>query len=393
MSSKLFELKQERAALVAKADADLTAAEQKGGMTASQAELHDFRMGKIHGITAQVEKLEKANTLQVDAHGNFSVRGADTQSVAITRNGDSRFSFPEVSEFLKTRNPGILASMSEGGDLQYIVPAYQIEPFIQAYPSIDVFAQAGANIADLAEQWINARIPIVTAGEDAGIYPEGYGPTADQSAKVYTAKLDTPDKYAFLSLPSEEAWMDITALSSTLVQEGVKRCIFGIGKAVTANLVTSMTSANAVVSSVGDNLNDLLNMIAAIPPVFAAPSNKWMMSRKTLAQVRNTRTTGDVGIPVFDLGTKQLLGYDVVNNDALPTGTILFGDFYYAVYLRRAGLAFQLMLETYRSVGAVGLRFTKRAQAAFFSDGATAAQAEQPLYMAVLEEILDSQGS
>jgi HK97 family phage major capsid protein len=154
-----------------------------------------------------------------------------------------------------------------------------------------------------------------------------------------------------------------------------------------------MNSASATVTSVGDNLNDLLNLLAAVPPQFAASSNRWMMSRKTLAQVRNTRTSGDVAIPIFDLATNQLLGFPIVNNDALATGTILFGDFYSAVYLRRAGLAFQLLLEAYREAGKVGLRFTKRAQAAFFSDAANNSQAEQPLYLCILEEILDAEGS
>jgi HK97 family phage major capsid protein len=159
--------------------------------------------------------------------------------------------------------------------------------------------------------------------------------------------------------------------------------MFKVGKSVTASLRTSLTSAGATVMATGDNLEDILNLMAAIPPVFASDSNKFMMSRRSLALVRNTRTSGDVHIPIFDPTTKQILGHDVVNNDALPAGTILYGDFYNGVYLRRAGLAFQLLLEAYREQGAIGLRFVKRADWAFFSDAATNSEAEQPLYQLV----------
>jgi hypothetical protein len=39
------------------------------------------------------------------------------------------------------------------------------------------------------------------------------------------------------------------------------------------------------------------------------------------------------------------------------------------------------LLEAYKEAGKNGLRFMQRADSAFFAEAATAAQAEQPIYM------------
>jgi HK97 family phage major capsid protein len=386
MSTKLFDLRKQREDHVNKADLLVSKAEaEKRPLTPEESQTVSTSLLAAQKLAPEIKALENQNTLAQQFKGKIPVfdgsQGTSHKSNGIT--GDAKFKFPEVGEFLKTRQPGVLASLQEGGDLQFVVPGYQVQNFIAAYPNIDVFAQAGANITDLDEGWVDAHQPIIVAGADPTVYNEGTGPTSDQSATVYVAKLDSPKKHAFLSLPSEESWADIQALGAALTQEGTRRTMFKVGKSVTASLLTSLASAGATVNATGDNLEDILNLIAAIPPVFAGSNNKFMMSRRSLALVRNTRTAGDVSIPIFDPTAKQILGYDVVNNDAIPAGEILFGDFFNAVYLRRAGLTFQLMLEAYREVGAVGLRFVKRADWAFFSDAATNSQAEQPLYRLV----------
>jgi HK97 family phage major capsid protein len=386
MSTRLFDLRKQREDHVDKADVLVSKAEaEKRSLTDEESKTVSASLLAAQKLAPEIKELENQNTLHTQFKGKIPIfdgsNPKDEKRSSVT--GDAKFKFPEVGEYLKTRQPGILASLSEGGDLQFVVPGYQVQSFIAAYPNIDVFAQAGANITDLQEGWVSAHQPIIVAGADPTVYSEGTGPTSDQSATVYVAKMDTPKKHAFLSLPTEEAWSDIQALGGALTQEGVRRCMFKVGKSVTASLLTSLASAGATVNSTGDNLEDILNLIAAIPPVFAGSSNKFMMSRRSLALVRNTRTAGDVSIPIFNPSTTQILGFDVVNNDAIPAGEILFGDFFSAVYLRRAGLTFQLMLEAYKEVGAVGLRFVKRADWAFFSDAATNSQAEQPLYRLV----------
>jgi Phage capsid family len=391
MSTRIFDAKRERLDLLNQTEALLNKVEITDGkksLTAEQSSDLAKMNTEVQRLNVEIADLESKNTLRQQFAGKVPIfdgkPGAGTQDrTSWGTTGDTRFTFPEVGEFLRTREPGQLASLTEGGDLQFVIPGYEVQRFIAAYPNVDVWAQAGANITDLDGGWINSHQPIIVSGTDAGVFGEGTGPTTDQSAKVYVAKLENPKKHAFLSLPSEEAWADIQALGAAATQEGVRRTLFTVGKSVTASLLTSLAAASATVATTHDNLEDILNLIAAIPPVFASSSNKFMMSRRSLALVRNTRTSGDVGIPIFNPATTQILGYDVINNDAIPTGEIVFGDFFNGVYLRRAGLTFQLLLEAYRESGKVGLRFVKRADWAFFSDAATNSEAEQPLYRLV----------
>jgi HK97 family phage major capsid protein len=385
MSTRLFDLRKKREDLVTKADLIVTKSEaEKRQLTEDELKTVNASLLAAQTLAPEIKELEKNNTLNAMFKDGkipiFDGRGAPSDENAA---GDKRFTFPGVGEFLRTRDHGQLASLTEGGDLEFVVPGYEVQRFITAYPNVDVWAQAGANITDLGEGWVSANQPIMVSGTDAGVFGEGTGPNTDQSAKVYVAKLDSPKKHAFLSLPSEEAWADIPALGAAATQEGVRRTLFTIGKSVTAALLSSLATASATVATTHDNLEDVLNLIAAIPPVFASSKNKFMMSRRSLALVRNTRTAGDVSIPIFNPATTQILGYDVINNDAIPAGEILFGDFFNAVYLRRAGLTFQLLDQAYRESGKIGLRFVKRADWAFFSDAATNAEAEQPLYRLV----------
>jgi HK97 family phage major capsid protein len=380
--ARLQDLMKQRHDAMQKADAILAVCEkEKRNTTAVEASAVDANMALVNNLTPQIQRMQGQSTIREAFGLKPGISDPENPGATVSPNHAKDFPFTEIGEFLRTREPGMLAALTEGGDLEYVVPAYQVASFIQAYPNVDVFAQAGARIVDLDGGWIPAHIPIIVSGPDVGVIAEGSGASSDQSATVYVAKLDTASKYQFLSLPTEEAWEDIAALGGALTQEGIRRCIFSVGKAATASLISSLASASATVADTGDAYQTMLDMIGAIPQEFAASSNRWMLSRKTLAAIRNTRTTGDVGIPVFNPITNQLFGYDVVLNDAVTNGKLIFGDFNSGVYLRRAGLSFLLLNEAYRSAGKVGLRFSKRAAWAFFSDAATASEAPQPLVM------------
>jgi len=57
----------------------------------------------------------------------------------------------------------------------------------------------------------------------------------------------------------------------------------------------------------------------AIPPRFASNANKWMLSRATLALVKDQRATSS-GVPFFDPATNRIFERDVVLNDGLSGG-------------------------------------------------------------------------
>jgi HK97 family phage major capsid protein len=318
--------------------------------------------------------------------GGFIRSNADsneTPALPITgsEGADPRFKFAGLADFLRDpREHGIQASLSEGSDLIHVLPGAEVLPFVTAYPSVDPLRQAGATIQDLPGGWVDANIPIITSGTEPSTYSEGAGPTNDEGAAVYTAQLKNPAKYAFLCKPTEEAMADIGNLASVLGQEGIRRVLNKITKAATQALCTQLTSASATVTHSGDNYEDMLNMIAAIPTMFAGPGNVWMGSRATKALLRNTRAGAD-NLPVFNAEQTSLLGYSFVTNDYVPSGKLVFGDFHSGLYLRRSAVIFQILNEAYREAGKIGLRFYQRADYAFFAEAANASQSEQPLYL------------
>jgi HK97 family phage major capsid protein len=284
--------------------------------------------------------------------------------------------FREAAEFIATGNRGYQATLSEGGNVQYVVPGWEVMQFLAAYPQNQPFVEAGATIfnTDDAHQ---LNVPIIVAGDAPTTYAEGSGPTSEQDAVVYVAKLNAT-KRAFLTKITEEVAQDVESLQNTLISEGIRRVARAVADAATDALVTSLTSANALVDLSGDYLQTLLDMEAAIDPTFAGPNNAFMMDRSSLSKFRNTRDLQDR--PIFDPTAKTILGYKVILNDRLR-GKVVFGSWAPGVYIRQTPMVVQRLLELYSESGKIGIRFQRRTDQKFFSDAATAAQAPQPLYL------------
>jgi HK97 family phage major capsid protein len=384
MSTRLFDLRKKREDFVSKADLIVTKSEaEKRQLTEDELKTVNASLLAAQNLAPEIKELESQNTLAAQYKGKIPIFDGKSPRDTKENGGPASiggFSFPGVANFMETREGGIRASLTEGSDLEFVVPGYQVLQFKTAYPSLDPFRQAGASIMDLDAGWIDAKIPIVVAGTEPSTYGEGSGPTNDESAKVYVADLSNPTKLAALSKPTEEALADIASLANVVTAEGLRRVANKGIKTDTLALLSSLTAAASIVSSEGDNYADMLNMIGAIPTYFAGPSNCWMGSRRTKALLRNTRAGAD-NLPVFNGTATNLLGYDFITNDYIPAGQLLFGDFSDGVFLRRSALIFQVLNEAYREAGKVGFRFYQRADRAFFSDAATAAQTEQPLVL------------
>ena len=349
--------------------------DEKKHTNASDGKLPFLTQGRVQILEDQLSEVVTA----IDDHNSrFGLR------VRANGNGnsaDERFKFPGVGEFIKNGQGGEKAALSEGGDLQFVVPGYEVLPFKDAYPTIDPFRTAGASITQLDGGWKDGKQPIVTGGADPSIYAEGAGPTADEPVNIYVASLDSPDKIAFLTKPTEEAFEDVGELGNVLTREGVKRISNKETKLITSGLTASLTSAGALVSATGDNYTDILNLISAIPTFFAGPQNVFMGSRRTRALLQNTRAGAD-NLPIFDPTLAALCSYRFIIDDYLPAGDLLFGDFANAVYARRAAaMHVQVITEAYREAGKIGVRFYQRSARAFFSDAANASQSEQPVYL------------
>ncbi len=366
----------------AKAQAlNTTAAREGRDLTEAEKVEYDSFLREINDARAKLDAHAKLAKLPATARpGEFNFAALAGGNGDEDGNFDSRFRFAGIADFLKDGSGGVRASLAEGSDLQYVVPSYEVDGFISAFPQVDPYAAAGASITNLPGPWTEGRVPFILAGDEPSVYSEGSGPSTDESAGIVVVKLNDPKKIAFLTKPTEEAMEDIAGLAAGLGQEGIRRVYNKATKALTSDLLASLLSANATVLSREDNYTDVLDLIGAIPSIFASSSNVFMMSRRSLALIRDTRAPGS-GVPLFDATSNKLAGYSVVQNDWLPAGKVLFGSFFSAVHLRRTGLHFLQLNEAYREAGKVGLRFHQRADWAFFSEAANSSVVEQPLYL------------
>ena len=389
MSTQLFDLRKEKQDLLAKAEEITNRCElaNKRPLTAQERTEFETAMDRVQVITPIIREKESQNTLAQQFRGKVPVFEGDREPTwkstrKSTPNGGMQFA--DLAKFIggEVGEEGVTirASLTDGGDLQHVIPGHIVDRFRTAYPQTDPYRQAGASITDLDLGWIDGVVPIFAAGTDPSVYSEGSGPTSDESAKVYALELKTPKKIAFLSLPSEEAVADVDALAATIGRESIVRLLNGRTKRVTQDFMTALASAGATVTSSGDNYKDILDLIGKIPPAFSSNNLVFMMSRKTRSRLLNTRATG-TDAPIFSPDLSRCLGVPVIINDFVTDQKVLHGDFSTGVFIRSSAVFVQRMEEAYRSVGAIGFRSYHRSDWGFFASAANATLVENPVYM------------
>ena len=167
------------------------------------------------------------------------------------------------------------------------------------------------------------------------------------------------------------------------IGESFVRVTMSQNDAFTAALLTSLATANCVVATGTDYLELLLELQAAVPPAFANPQNAFMVSRHSLAGIRNVRDLQDR--PIFDPTNQTLLGHPTVVNDAVGF-RVLFGNFKAGAHISRGPMQLLRITEAYRESGQVGVRFWQRAGAKFYSDAITSGD-NQPLWMSLSTDV------
>jgi len=375
----------ERSQLHAKCEAILNKAKaEKRDLTPAENAETELLISQMQAVNAQIQErvnIQNGGAIPEDFMSMIPSNARPAgQPKPSFQPGRQSFAWPGLSDFIKdpTSN-GVRASLTEGGDLQNVLPGHVVAQFLAAYPGTDPLTAAGCSIQQLDSTWTDGIQPIITAGTAPSIFTEGTGPSSDESAKVFALALDSPKKIGFLSLPSEESVWDVPSLASTIGAEGIARLLQGRTKRVTDDLLTTLNSAGAVVTGDDDNYHSLLAAIASIPPRFSGNNVCWMMSRTTRTALLNTRDGNDR--PILSADMTQLLGVRIVLNDYIPFQKCLYGDFGSGVFVRSAAMAVQRMEEAYKENGAVGFRFIQRSDWGFFSTAANASQAEQPVIL------------
>jgi len=386
MSTQLFDLRKERQDLLAKADAITNKCELENKRPLTEQENSEMQtaLDRIKVITPTIKNLEANNTLAAQFKGGKIpvFEGRPSRNGAPAKPAI----FPDTAKFILTGEmPEQMAYVGEGGgggSVSYVIPAYEIEAFIKAYPNYDAFLNAGATIYPTDFPVVDKKIPILQAGSVVTTFSEGAGPSSSQDAS-FTPLTITHSKYALLGKFSEEFSEDAPQALEAAIAESIVRVAMSENDAFTAALITSLDNANAQIDTGLDYLQLLLRLQAAVPPQFANPQNAFMVSRLSLAAIRNVRDLQDR--PIFDPTNQTLLGYPTILNDRVQ-GRVIFGNFRAGAHISRSPFQLLRINEAYRESGQVGVRFWQRAGAKFYSDAITSGS-NQPLWMSTSTDV------
>jgi len=253
---------------------------------------------------------------------------------------------------------------------------------IAAYANLDSFKLAGARILDTGDT-TPLVVPVVSAGAAASTYVEGTSAIESQPFSLDSFTLGGT-KHARLVKVSEEALMNSALpMQSVILDELAAGIATTFTAAITTAMVTALTANAAVLVDQGadDVYHALIELMHAIPPRFASANNKWMLSRATLALVKDSRAT-DSGVPFFNPESGQIFGHDSVINDNLTGGKIVYGDWGSGAVVRKSPFFLLPLREAFSAQGQVGFKATQWCDQHFLCE--LSGVSVQPLFYSVL---------
>jgi HK97 family phage major capsid protein len=263
--------------------------------------------------------------------------------------------------------------------------------YLASYYALDSFGLAGATTFYTNDTRPLVK-PILSAGSADAVYAEATAPGTSQPFGTSGFTFGGT-KYGRLVLATYESLMNTELpLQGAIMDELLASLANTLTTATTTAFVAALAAASSTLEvgaggSGGSVYTSMIDLRHAVPTRFDLPTNKWMLSRATLSQIRNTRATTS-GIPMFDPNSNLILGREFVLNDNLDTTSgagvcfVAYGSFADGVWLRRTPVQTRVFLELYAQNGSVGFRTQQWADAHFLAELVGAAQAPtfQPIY-------------
>jgi HK97 family phage major capsid protein len=219
--------------------------------------------------------------------------------------------------------PISIGSTSGWDSIGMTVPT-EILPYLPAYFNLDSFGLAGCTqiFTDHTRPLVK---PIISAGAADSVFLENAAPSTSQPFGISGFTFGGT-KYARLVLASYESLMNSELpLQGVILDELLASIATTLTQAITTSFVAALVAAASTLAvgvggSGGSIYTSMIDLRHAIPPRFDLPSNKWMLSRATLAAIRNTRASTS-GVPMFSPDGTKLLDREYVINDYLDTTT------------------------------------------------------------------------
>jgi HK97 family phage major capsid protein len=261
----------------------------------------------------------------------------------------------------------------------------EVLPYLPAYYNLNSFALAGAREI-VTPDTIPLVLPVLSAGPATGTFAEGAMPTNSQpfAADSFTFH---GTKYSRLVKVSYEALMNSALpLQGAIQDEMLASIATTFTAAITTALLTALTGNDMVLVAQGgsDVYRVLTDLLHAIPPRFDLPTNKFMLSRASLATIKDQRASTS-GVPMFDPVASKIFDRDVVINDNLSGGQVVYGDWQDGCIIRKTPLITRVFYEAYAEQGEVGFRVAQWLDQHFLCELGDVTN--QPLAYTVLGEV------
>ena len=409
----LFSMKQDRATALAACEQILARAEaDKRQPTASENALMDEHMSEVKALNPKIAKIESVNTINrydpVTLLGGGTPDASTEETARVLSATEGSF---KASQFrtqfagwmsrtlamagglapkMEATDPlgAISTGTGEGVDSIGITVPTEVLPHLPSYYNLDSFGLAGASQI-YTEHTRPLVKPILSAGAADSTYAENAAPSSSQPFGLSSFTFNGT-KYARLVLASYEALMNSELpLQGAILDELLSSLATTFTTAITTSLYNALTYGYSTpplrVNGSGSIYTSMIDLRHAIPPRFDLPANKWMLSRATLATIKNTRASTS-GVPMFDPNSNLIFGREYVINDNFDSvcgaGFVVYGSFENGCWLRKTPVFTRIFLERFSANGQLGFQTTQWLDSHFLAELVNASQppSNQPLY-------------
>ena len=445
MSMKVFEWKKDRATALDAAEAILAKVEvEKRDMSEPEKKLFDAHMEEVNRLNARIKPIEEQNTLVGAFGGRMGLLDAGrpkpdgepakalglvegrvrasqqrtafgawiTRSVGRLTNlnpegriitGDESYK-PEM----EAASPSGVISIGTGTGLDsagFAVPT-EILPFMKSYFAFSPFERAGSSIVS-TDHMRNINVPVVAAGAVPSSFAEAQGPASGASGSQpmglagFTMGANKSSRQviaSYESLQSTEVPLQpiiIDELLAAIANKLTSDATTALYNALTAppNFTITGGVAPCQVGGSGvqaDNYGQMMALRHALVEGYEDPNEcYWMLSRNTLATIRNTRASTS-GVVMFDPESDTIFNRKYVVNEFFDSvcgaGFVAYGNWNRGAWLRRTPLLTRILQELYWLNNEIGFLVTSWADNHFLAELVGAAQPPtfQPIWFTKL---------
>lgn len=419
----LFELRAERKAELDAAEAILARSEKENNRNLTQAEntLIDEHLATVKKLNPQIESIESKNTLtQYDPVALLSGRlvkpgkpdaydedGPTTstehpKALAVKKNFGAwaRHAVGNLTGLgldgeIMAANPSGVISVGTGTGLDSVNFAVPVEilPFMKSYFAFSPFEKAGSSVIS-TDHMRNINLPIVAAGAPPTAYNEGAGPASGTAGSQpfglsgFTMGANKKSRQVIAS------WESLQSTEVPMQPMIIDELLASIANALTSDATTALYNALTappnftIVGGVApcqiggsgvqaDNYGQLTALRHSLVEGLEDPTNCWMLSRSTLATIRNTRASTS-GVVMFDPDADLILGRPYCVNEYFDSicgaGFVAYGNWKRGAWLRRTPLLTRILQELYWLNNEIGFMVSAWADNHFHAELVGAAQ-------------------